>query len=320
MSLREDSRAVKVAPPPPEPKYVLQGAMGPVSCIEFGSEDVLYAGTEDGWIHIWDLMINRMRTSFQVGNSACLAVKVAGDRIITQIKGKGFAIWTKSEKFTEFFRYHYSYIGFCRVELNWNQTFIYLPAENSEVKVFGLSDNKISSSIDGPVEKVGDVMILKYAMYSGREILFICYESGHIYLWDLTTVTLLNKVKLDNVPMAIDFDADVGKGVCGTESDAAVVFKIDDDFKFSIEKFLTLKNPGVSSIVIRPDKKVVVLGCWDGNIRVYAWKSGRILGVLSEHSETINALCYSSQVIPMWNSIILAAASKDKTISLWSFL
>jgi len=42
---------------PPEPKFVLRDGMGPVSCIDFGLDETLYAGTQDGWIHFWDLTV-----------------------------------------------------------------------------------------------------------------------------------------------------------------------------------------------------------------------------------------------------------------------
>lgn len=44
--------------PPPEPKYVLRDGMGPVSCVDFGSDDTLYAGTQDGCVHVWDLTVS----------------------------------------------------------------------------------------------------------------------------------------------------------------------------------------------------------------------------------------------------------------------
>jgi len=145
------------------------------------------------------------------------------------------------------------------------------------------------------------------------------YESGDIYLLDLNAGASVSQFKIENVPMAVDFDNNNGKGVFGTESDVVIIFKIESDLRFCVQKLLTLTNPGVSAVTIRQDKKVLVLGCWDGNIRVYSWKSGRNLAVLTEHTETVNALCYSPRTVPLWGSVLLAAASKDKSISLWSF-
>ena len=48
----------KPRPPPPEPKYVLRDGTGPVSCIDFGTADTLYAGTQDGCVHVWDLTVS----------------------------------------------------------------------------------------------------------------------------------------------------------------------------------------------------------------------------------------------------------------------
>lgn len=52
-----ETMSQKQPPPPPEPKFVLRDGMGPVSCIDFGLDEIMYAGTQDGWIHVWDLTV-----------------------------------------------------------------------------------------------------------------------------------------------------------------------------------------------------------------------------------------------------------------------
>lgn len=263
--------------------------------------------------------MNRRKISFQVGNASCLAVRSIPIGIATQTKGEGVKLWKSSDVFKKEYQYDYVYLGFCHIEISFYKHCIFLPAENADVKALDLQSLTITHTFSSSPKNVGEVMILKCTKYCCKEILLTAYESGDIYLWDSTKGVQISCFKLDNVPMALDFDEENGKGICGTEADSAIVFNIDKDFNFSFEKSLLMKNPGVSSVTIRGDKKICVLGCWDGNLRVYSWKSGRILGVLSEHTETVNALAYSSKPVGMWRSIILAAASKDKTVSLWSF-
>lgn len=307
-----------MAPPPPEPKYVLRDGMDAVSCVDFGSEDTLFVGTQDGWIHVWDLSINRKKLSFQVGNSVCLAVKVHFKTLITQIKGEAVTIQNLSEKFELQHQFDNSYVGFCKIEVD--STFLYLPGDNAEIKVMNLNNYNMEKCLCCTADKLGEVMAMKAMKYLSCSLLLVGYESGDMYMWDVFKGNRISQYKIDNVPMALDFDVHSGKGVCGTESNKVVIFRIDTDFTFSHEKSILLTNPGVSTAIIRPDRKIMVLGCWDGNLRVYSWKSGRILAVLSEHAETINDLSYSSCVIKMWDSILLAAGSKDKSVSLWSFL
>ncbi|KAK3925877.1 Guanine nucleotide-binding protein subunit beta-like protein 1 [Frankliniella fusca] len=309
-------------PPPPDPKFVLRGEMGPVSSIEFMSNDTLYAGTQDGKVHVWDLHSNRRKSSFQAGNSVCIALKAYQNCIITQIKGEGVSSWTSSDSFKLEFKYENPYIGFCKMEMEGlnDCCWLFLPAENSEVKVLDLKSRKIVKTFGCLPVKVGEVMVVKPLRFGNTSYLLVGYESGDVYLWDVMKGCSVSKFKIDNVPMAIDFDAVKRKGILGTESESVIIFKIDDDNQFSTEKLLVLTNPGVSAVTIRPDKKIFVLGCWDGNLRVYSWKTYRMLAVLTEHEESINALSYSPMVIPLWGSILLAAASKDKKISLWSFL
>lgn len=310
------------SPSPPDPKFVLRGEMEPVSCIEFMSDHTLYAGTQDGKIHVWDLIKNRRKTSFQAGNSVCIAIKVFQNGILSQCKGEGVSLWTFSDNYQLEFQYENPYIGFCKMETDGHEicSSLFMPAENSEVKVMDLNSYKIINTFCCTSGKVGEIMVMKCIRLDNTVLLLVCYESGDIYLWDVLRGTPISKFKISNVPMAVDFDEEKRKGIFGTESDSAIIFKIGVGFEFGTEMSITLTNPGVSAVTIRADKKIFVLGCWDGNLRVYSWKTGRILAVLSEHKDTINALSYSSKIIPLWGSILLAAASKDKSISLWSFL
>ncbi|XP_034253983.1 guanine nucleotide-binding protein subunit beta-like protein 1 [Thrips palmi] len=307
------------SPPPPEPKFVLRDGMGPVSCIAFGLDETLYAGTQDGWIHVWDLTINRRKSSFQVGKSVCLAIGDFFTKLVVQVKGEGISVWNSSPKFALEHKFDYQYMGFCKFECDKTLNYVFVPDDDGEIKIINLRNFKLENKFICPAVKLGEVMVMKYSHYCHQDVLLVGYESGDIYVWNVTQCSHVGHFKIANAPMAIDFDPDSGKGVCGTESESVFLFKIDKNFAFTVESSIMLKNPGVSAVTIRPDRKVVVLGCWDGNIRIYSWKSSKILGVLTEHLETINALCFSSKPISMWNSIILAAGSKDKSISLWTF-
>lgn len=265
------------------------------------------------------LQINRRKTSFQVGNSVCLGVQDLLTKVVVQVKGEGISLWNSSPGFELQRKFDYQYMGFCKFEYDQNLNFIFVPDDNGEIKVMNLDNLKVVNKFTCPAEKLGEVMVMKYSLYCNQDVLIVGYESGDIYIWNVTKCSPISHYKIANAPMAIDFDPDSGKGICGTESESVIVFKINSNFDFTVENSLLLKNPGVSAVAIRPDRKIVVLGCWDGSVRIYSWKTSKILGVLTEHLETINALCYSSRPISMWNSIILAAASKDKSVSLWSF-
>lgn len=265
------------------------------------------------------MQINRRTISFQVGNSVCLAVQDLQTKVVVQVKGEGISIWNSSLGYSLEYKFVYQYMGFCKFECGMHLTFIFVPDDNAEIKVINLSNLKLENKLICPAEKLGEIMVMKYSCYCQQNIMLVGYESGDIYVWNVKTCSTVSHYKIGNAPMAIDFDSESGKGICGTESESAVIFKLDSCLVFTVENSLILKNPGVSAVSIRPDRKIVVLGCWDGNLRVYSWKSFKMLGVLTEHLETINALCFSYKQISMWKSIILAAGSKDKSVSLWSF-
>lgn len=83
-----------------------------------------------------------------------------------------------------------------------------------------------------------------------------------------------------------------------------------------MEKEIELKNPGIASVKIRKDRKILGTGGWDGRIRIYSWKTLKPLAYLSYHTQTINTVDFSEDLCD--HGQLLAAGGKDSRISLWS--
>lgn len=76
--------------------------------------------------------------------------------------------------------------------------------------------------------------------------------------------------------------------------------------------------PGVSVLSIRPDKKLVTAGCWDGSIRLFSWKKLRPLAILREHKESIYDVVYSRREVEAYDTkCLMAATGKNSCISMW---
>jgi WD40 repeat protein len=102
-------------------------------------------------------------------------------------------------------------------------------------------------------------------------------------------------------------------GVCGGVSNQLVFFKIDNTCNLVRIVGKDILNPGIGSVKIRPDNRLVALGCWDGCLRLFSWKSYRPLAVLTEHSAEVNDITFST--VHAVN--FMAAGGKDRKISLW---
>lgn len=72
-----------------------------------------------------------------------------------------------------------------------------------------------------------------------------------------------------------------------------------------------LQDCEVTSVVMTPDERFVVVGCGDGRIRIWDWRSNRIWIELRGHHEKIFGLDVSP------NSRWLASGSRDGTVRLW---
>jgi hypothetical protein len=87
--------------------------------------------------------------------------------------------------------------------------------------------------------------------------------------------------------------------------------KTDEDIRTVV-----LNKTGTSAISIRPDQKLVVVGGWDNNIRVFSIKSSRHLATLKNHTKQVSNITFGEK-----NSnegeYLMCCASLDGTISIY---
>ncbi len=130
-------------------------------------------------------------------------------------------------------------------------------------------------------------LCLKAAPQNESKVLWAGYESGVVACWDLRDCKEpLSCVKLGEEPlMALDVDRTGCSGVCGSVSTELVAFKQvkgKESRAVRIEKTHTfhIKEPGVSDVTIRGDRRIFVSAGWDGHVRVYDYKKKAALAVL----------------------------------------
>mmetsp|Transcript_12582 Transcript_12582/g.15223 ORF Transcript_12582/g.15223 Transcript_12582/m.15223 type:complete len:323 (+) Transcript_12582:192-1160(+) len=159
-------------------------------------------------------------------------------------------------------------------------------------------------------------------------IALIGHESGHFYIWDLRRMRadMLFCKKLFQAPvMAFDLSRDARRLFAAAVEPSARVYNLD----LHIRKITPCSPPlpatcqtvvhdrtGIGHLALRPDAKLFATAGWDFRIRLFANKSPHFkpLAILRYHDATVNALDFSP------DSKLLAAASKDTKISVWSGL
>ncbi|KNC87632.1 hypothetical protein SARC_00263 [Sphaeroforma arctica JP610] len=146
------------------------------------------------------------------------------------------------------------------------------------------------------------------------------YEDGSVHLHDIGERKAVCYTKPHSEPvMTLDIATDATGFTTGSVDNIAyqVSLKLKGDGKASMKGKLTyeMPTPGINDILIRQDKKIVVTGGWDGNVRIFSYRKGTPLCVLSRHRDSVQTLASYNCVGSGW---LLAAGSKDRNISLWS--
>ncbi len=249
--------------------------------------------------------------------------------LITQDKNCTLKVWRReNHTFECVVQKNFNNPSFCNIAVSEDfttdsTTYIAIPQPQSSIDVYFLhsASLKVASNLQhkDPNLKLGDVCQMKIFRYDAIPYLAAVYEDGTLLIWNLLEANSMSCYKLTNdTPMSFDFDSATLQGVCGTAEKTLTFFKLDSHLQVTKCKNVDITNPGVGSLRIRPDKKIVVAGCWDGRLRIFSWKSCKLLAVLDCHRVVILDVNFStSPVTILKTKYLLGAAANDKSVSLW---
>lgn len=306
---------------PPDPKYLFRGNMGCVNCILFQitpNVEHLYAGTTEGNIHIWDLNTNRELYQIISEEDSCLNLQsLNNNTLFVQHKCGLIKVYKKMEtQWTVFKSINIDFYHYCRFQVfSGNEVFV--PLKESAVGVLSLNTFNTELKLNSHNSKnLGEVMAIK-PLKNGKLVL-VAYEAGELILWDVRQNKILSSLAIEACPMALDFDTTLSKGAIAGPSNNIQIFNLSVNHLLHNKNKITLTNPGISVITIRPDTKIMATGGWDNRIRIYSWKTLKPLAVLCQHKDTVQDIIYSTERIKAYNNkFIMATAAKDGYIALW---
>lgn len=325
--------------PPPDPVAVLRGHRASVTDLCFHPlKNILFSGSTDGELRIWDTLQNRTTSSSWVHSAAhgIISVVSSGDnRVISQGRDGTVKLWDVGEA------------GLSRSPVSMIKTnsyhFCKLSLLNAEIMPTEVSGSVVSASCvatagqDLSVVEIWDVnngekiVTLPYHSTKSRGMCmavraFFCsgsngyanvlsgYEDGSMVLWDLRNPALpVISVKFHSEPvLSLSIDSLCGGGVSGSADDKVVMFRLDPSTgSCLVRKEIVLERPGISGTSIRPDGKIFATAGWDHRLRVYDYRKGNALAILKYHHATCNAVTFSA------SSKLMASSSEDATIALW---
>ncbi|XP_012534544.1 guanine nucleotide-binding protein subunit beta-like protein 1 [Monomorium pharaonis] len=313
---------------PPDPKFLLRGDMDEnVHSLLFSiNSDVehLYAGDGRGTVHIWDLKTNRIKCQLSDGHSPCFNLHTTDktDLIVQRRHGVVDVYKMNDSNWILDRSVDYEYCSFCRSQLLPEKNAMLIPLDNSVVGMLSLKTFKVESTLDPSKlsynNKLGTVMAIK-SLADMNDLVLVAYEVGQLLLWDMRKNDVLSSLTVEHYPMTFDFDASLMQGILGSASEKLEIFEMSPSHILSHKSMKLLEHvSGISVLSIRPDKKIVTAGCWDGRMMLFSWKKLRPLAILKEHRASIYDIVYSQCKVEAYDTkCLMAATGKDGYISMW---
>uniref|UniRef100_A0A2S2P8V9 Guanine nucleotide-binding protein subunit beta-like protein 1 n=1 Tax=Schizaphis graminum TaxID=13262 RepID=A0A2S2P8V9_SCHGA len=301
----------------PSPIFTLKCEKFTPYCLKFYLDgEILYVGTLNGEILVWNLESNRLKNEIKAGTACIMTLELLTkqNQLVSQNKVGEIKCWQIDG--IELKLHHTlstQIIGFCKLAL-YKTNMLLCKGEKSTMNCYSTdSYDKITEFNPHQDDSLGDLMAVKPI----GDYIFCGYEANIVVVWQEDHI--VNQCSFPELEclMALDVDHNVTKGICAGSSNVINTFDITEG-NLSLNKSIKITNPGVNVLQLRPDDKIVAAACWDLTVRLFSWKTMKLLAVLDSHSSGVLSIAYSELSVTFWKAkYLLAVANKDNKITLW---
>lgn len=316
--------------PLPEPVHVLRSrrevtAIHTIDDTSGGHS--LVTGHDTGELQLWNLTIYRVKLSWSAHpNHRIQWIGDVDDRIFSYGRDGLIHVWIIQENLpSQVLTLAVNCCTHCPCDLT-RFGLLATPLEDAAVSLRDVAAID-SVTIVRATSKRGMIMTIRFVVVLGQNFVFllVAYEDGCLTSYrttngsEVSCLQLSSPSTMDEGTPAItclDFHNATMRGISGSPGDRLNVFEVSDLGELGLKTSVAITNPGVACVRVRPDGKYCVAGGWDHRIRVFSWKTLKLLAVIELHSDTVQCLTFVRR--PSESEVLLVAGSRDGRMSLWN--
>uniref|UniRef100_A0A0A9Y053 Guanine nucleotide-binding protein subunit beta-like protein 1 n=1 Tax=Lygus hesperus TaxID=30085 RepID=A0A0A9Y053_LYGHE len=293
----------------PDPVFSFRGEMGNVLCILLSAksgQELLYAGTSQGFVHLWILKVKRELKKIHVSETSCSSIVEIPKGFATLGKGEAVKLWNSEWTLSKIIPTEFC--GFCNI-LFYGALLV--PGCDGRILLMNLEGEVQSVMVHESSKKHGEVMCMKYS--TSLDVIVSCFESGLVVVWKKDGVPICD-TEVEDTPMCLDICENFSKILVGTSG----MFLHKLSFKngaLTVESKTELTNPGISGVSIRSDGKLCAVSCWDNKVRYFSVKTLKLLAVLDNRTVP-NCIEFSDKTSFSEPGFVFVGGS-DGRITIW---
>lgn len=139
----------------------------------------------------------------------------------------------------------------------------------------------------------------------------VASERGDLGVWNFENTLQGDSLRLEEAALTLCFDTARMRGAAGGPTGCVTIFNVNLKGVIA-NRVINFQKTGIGAVVLRPDQRILAVGCWNGTLKIFSWKSVTALAVLPPHDHSVQTIAFTNQ--PPY---LFAAGCKDGRISIW---
>lgn len=254
----------------------LEGHQYPVVGISFSPDgQTIASGSADKTIKLWSIHGNLLRTLPETDQVWSVEFSPDGKMIAAASNDKTVKLWSVEGKLLRTLKGHENKVY--RVRFSPDGKTLASSGYDGTIRLWDTNNGKLLQLIkDSDVIKVGGAIYGIDFSPDGQILASTGYDDDQVKIWKLNG-KLLNILKTPQQQQKID----------------------------------NLQQKIVSSVKFSPNGKILASGNYDGTIKLWNFREGKLIKTIAAHQDQIYDIAFSS------DSQMIASTSRDNTVRLW---